>query len=152
MCADDISPCGVPFCRSSGATLSSHFLHNDEANGVNNIDPQYLCAPRRSLSFPAVVSPSPTSGGQLFDESLNGAINPECTQQPPNHMIDHWFHRLGPSVQATSLETSLSNSATVSLPFQVFNEVSSHVSPKFIPLYWICFVFEMCDGGFEADS
>ena len=119
MCADDIPPCGVPFCRSSGAALSSHSLHDDEAKSVSNIDFQHLCAPHYSLSFPAVVSPSPTSGRPLvlFDQSFKGARNPDCTQQPPNYVIDHWFHRLGPSVEAMSSGT-ISNSATVSPLFK----------------------------------
>ena len=150
LCANDISPYGVPFCRSSGATLSSHFLYEDEAKGVSNIDFQYLYSPHYSPSFPPSISPSPSPAGQLLDLSFKGGINPECTQQPPSYVIDYWFHRLGLSVQATSSET-LSNSTTVPPLFQTFDDTSSRVSPKSIILDWVFEMYDECCEGWSSD-
>jgi len=141
MCTSD-SPCGVPFRRCLGGSLSSPFLRDDEAKAVSNIDSHDMYATSYSPLFPVVVAPSATSGGQLLDLSFKGTGNPDCTQQPPNDMIDDYFHRLGLSVQTTSAKTH-SNSATLPPPLPVFNKTSSCVSPKFIISYWMCFVFQM---------
>lgn len=148
VCANGISPYGVPFCRSSGVTLSSHFLCDDEAKSVSNID-FYLYTPHYFPSFPPVISPNPSPGGQLLDLSFKGGINPECTQQPPSYVIDYWFHRLGLSIQTTSSETL--NSIAVPPGFQVFDEISSLVSPKLKILYCICFVLRCMMDVLRAD-
>jgi len=139
MCTSD-SPCGVPFCQCSGASLPSPFHCDDEAKTVSNIDSHNIYAPYYSPLFPVAVAPGPTSGGQLLDLSFKGAGNPDCTQQPPNDVTDDYFHRLGLSVQTTSAKI-LSNSATLPPPLPVFDKISSRVSPRFIISYWMCFVF-----------
>jgi hypothetical protein len=136
---NDMSPCGIPSCRCSGASLSSLFIH-DEAKTVSNIESQNLYPPSYSPSIPVA---SPTSGGQPA-LSFKGPGNPDYTQQPPDHVIEYWYHQLGLSVHTPSAET-LSNSATLpsAPPPPVFDEISSRVSIKFIISHWICFVFEM---------
>ena len=141
--------CRVPFCQCSGAPLSSPSIH-DEAKSVSNINSHNTYPPSYSPSLSALVATSPTSGGQM-DLPFRDAGNPCCMQQPPNHVIDYWFHRLGLSVQTTSAETlsnlpivgTSSNPPTGVPLFPVLGEINSRVSPNFITSYCVCFAFEV---------
>jgi hypothetical protein len=157
MCINDMSLCVVPSCRCSGASLSSPLIHDDEAKTVSNIEFHNLYPPSYCPSIPIVVAPSPAYGEQPAP-SFKGAGNPDYTQQPPDHVIDYWYHQLGLSVQTPSAET-LSNSTTLpssfpAPPFPVLDEIGSRVSMEFIISHWIGFVFEMyaCfEGGLLTD-
>ena len=145
MGANDMFNCRVPFCQCSGAPLSSPSIH-DEAKTVSNIN-SHNTYPLYFPSLSAVVATTPPSGGQM-DLPFRDAGNPSCIQQPPNHVIDYWFHRLGLSVQTTSAENlsnvpivgTSSNSPAGVHPFPVLDEINSCVSPEFIG----CALFYRC--------
>ena len=93
-----------------------------------------------------------------MDLPFKDAGIPACTQQPPNYVIDYWFHRLGLSVQTTSAETlsnlptveTSSNSPTGVPLFLVLDEINSRVSPNFITSSLVCFVSEVYEIYFEC--
>jgi len=59
----------------------------------------------------------------ITDESSEGTDNPMDKQQPPPHVVDYWFDRLGLSFDPTSSE---SPSNATGYPFQVppFDDIS----------------------------
>jgi len=51
----------------------------------------------------------------ITDESSKGTDNPIDIQQPPPHVVDYWFDRLGLSLDPTSSENP---SSATGYPFQ----------------------------------
>ena len=59
----------------------------------------------------------------ITDESSKGTDNPMDIQQPPPHVVDYWFDRLGLSLDPTSSENP-SNATGYPFQFPPFDDIS----------------------------
>ena len=64
------------------------------------------------------------------DQGFEDALNQDYAQQPPNWIIDYWFHYLGLSLDTAPLETP-STLPTLPSSFSVRNDTNDVVSHSF---------------------
>jgi hypothetical protein len=100
----DSFPCGFPCCQYSGASLSSSFFQDDEAQGVKDVDSHHVLTPHSLPSSSGVTSPSLPSGAQPESSTLG---DPAYAQLPPDDVLDYWIRHFELTLPTTSAEDSI---------------------------------------------
>jgi hypothetical protein len=120
----DSFPCGIPCCQCSGASLSSYFFQDDEAQGVKDVDSHHVLTLHSLPSSFGVTAPSLPSAAQ---PELSTSGDPAYAQIPPADVLDYWIRHFELTLPTTSAEES--NSATFPPSVLVTNDIGPVVSP-----------------------
>lgn len=106
MRVDDTLP-SFSFCCASSDGPS--FLHN--SHGQSERDPMNHSdlTPYGNTPIALATTQHSRSLGDCASlvQMFPGAVNQDYAQQPPDHMINYWFHRLGLSLDTNLAETPL---------------------------------------------
>src|SRR5258708_7974014 len=81
---------------SSDGSIGENFGHRDDANSETDTSSHELSPSQATLpSIPALfclpLEGDITSTQNAYEESVNS----DYMGQPPDHVVDYWFHRLG---------------------------------------------------------
>ena len=126
------------FCYpSSGGSVREDVFHSDEAKRERGFSHYEINTPQSILSSLAITSHFPSEGDIPSTQYTNGgSVSPDYMEQPPDHVIDYWFHRLG-----LSLDTPLAGTPSGLLKppssFSVLDNIGLSVSPTLTILYHI---------------
>ena len=139
MCAYCVGSANASFhCRPSHRSAQNAF-HSDDAKaktissspGLNvfqNIPQSTATTPR--------LSSDPDTHITSTQHTYGGSVNPANIVQPPDDVIDYWFHRLGLSLD-TPLVATFSDLASLSSSVSVVGDIDLSVSHIVVILYRI---------------
>ena len=123
MCIHDVTSCDCDVCLLStdlhsapildGAADSGERIHYHYTTACTN-----FTSTDTALSSPSAQRPVRSTPDQLV-ETTDNSMN---IHQPPDHVIDYWFHRLGLSLDRPSSENS-SNLTNFSSQFPLFDGI-----------------------------
>ena len=131
------------YCAGSNASFRCPSSHGSTQNAVHSDDAKAKTISRSPDLNPFHVIPPPTATAPRFPfdpdthitpthHTYPGSVNPADMVQPPDNVIDYWFHSLG-----LSLDTPLGTLSDVPNPspsVSVLNDISSSVSSIFVIL------------------
>lgn len=126
MCMNNALPCASLCCPSSDRP---NFLHNSYAQRkiepVNYLYHTLYCDTPISA---ANTTHLPSLGGiTSADQAFSRTVIPDYAQQPPDYVIDYWFHHLGLS-HGTTLAGPASNSPRFPFSSPVVSDFHPSVS------------------------
>ena len=135
MCAYCVGNHSFFRCPSSGGSSGqTNDVHTDYASSERDTRPPEFNPIQTILPTASFFS----SYGDITSTqyAYEGSVNPGYMEQPPAHVIDYWFHRLGLSLDAP-VAASPSDLPNVSSSLSVPDEISLSVSPTLVMLYHI---------------
>ena len=125
--------CACSYCPSSGSPLGEDFPSNSHAQSDGYVTNHTYIGPHCVVPIPVATAPRLPSEGctMAMDQGFEDALHPDHAQQPPDWMIDYWFHYLGLSLDTAPLETH-STLPTLPSSFPVCSDTNGAVSQSFL--------------------
>ena len=137
MCVDCVGSNVSLGCPSSGGSVSEHAFHSDYTKSERDTCLPELNPPQAILPYVATASRFPSEVDITSTQyAYEGSVNPDCVEQPPAHVIDYWFHRLGLSLDAP-LGGNPSDLLNLSSSLSDLDEIGLLVSSILVMLYHI---------------
>lgn len=127
------------FRCSSSHGAGENVFHSDYTKGETISDSPELNIPQ--VILPLIAGPSripsdPDIPNMSTQRTYLGSANPANIMQPPDNVIDYWFHRLGLSLDTPSAAT-LSDLPNESSSVSVLGDIDPSVSHIVVILYLI---------------
>lgn len=127
MCVNSAHSCASCY-PSSNDPLGEDVLSSNHAQRQVYISNHPDLSSHDAIPIPLTTTPRlPFEGNMSTDQESRSALHLAHTQQPPDYIIDYWFHYLGLSLDPTSLETP-SHLPTFPFSLPVLNDIDAAVS------------------------